>query len=69
MTPPPRRNYSGFAPTTYRQISTGSFVGVAVGLCVARFGKTLCLVVGALMLAVEVSSLVENRTLWHKNEC
>jgi len=26
---------------------------MAVGLCVARFGKTLCLIVGALMLVVE----------------
>jgi hypothetical protein len=53
MAPPPR-DRSGYNPTVYRQVSTGSFVGLAVGLCVSRFGKTLCLVLGALMLLVEV---------------
>jgi hypothetical protein len=57
MAPRPR-NRSGYDPTIYRQISTGSFVGVALGLCVARFGKTLCLVIGAVMLIVEVCTRV-----------
>jgi hypothetical protein len=57
MAPRPR-NRSGYDPTVYRQISTGSFVGVALGLCVARFGKTLCLVIGAVMLIVEVCTRV-----------
>ena len=53
MAPPPR-NRSGYDPTVYRQISTGSFVGLAAGLYVARFGKTLCWIFGALMLFIEV---------------
>ncbi|KAF8252680.1 hypothetical protein K440DRAFT_631592 [Wilcoxina mikolae CBS 423.85] len=53
MAPPPR-DRSGYNPTVYRQVSTGSFVGLAVGLCVSRFGKSLCLVLGALMLLVEI---------------
>ncbi|KAF8543552.1 hypothetical protein BDD12DRAFT_725883 [Trichophaea hybrida] len=52
MAPPPR-DRSGYNPTVYRQVSTGSFVGLAVSLCVSRFGKSLCLILGALMLLVE----------------
>ncbi|KAI5795198.1 hypothetical protein EDC01DRAFT_614984 [Geopyxis carbonaria] len=53
MAPAPPRDHSGFAPTTYRQISTGSFFGVAVGLMVARFGGTIALIVGGVMILIE----------------
>ncbi|KAI5794698.1 hypothetical protein FPQ18DRAFT_327930 [Pyronema domesticum] len=52
MAPQPR-DFSGYDPRLYRQVSTGSFVGLAVGLCVSRFGKTLCLLLGAVMLVIE----------------
>jgi hypothetical protein len=53
MAPPPR-NRNGYNPVMYRQISTGSLMGIGLGLCVSRFGKSLCLVLGALMLIIEV---------------
>ncbi|KAA8908146.1 hypothetical protein FN846DRAFT_946132 [Sphaerosporella brunnea] len=52
MAPPPR-NRNGYDPTVYRQISTGSFVGVALGLCVARFGKSIAIVLGGILLIIE----------------
>lgn len=63
MAPPPR-NRSGYDPTVYRQISTGSFVGLAAGLYVARFGKTLCWIFGAVMLLVEVTLSPLLSVLW-----
>lgn len=51
---PKPREHSTFDPTIYRQVSTGSFFGVALGLLVARFGKAITIVVGAIMLLVEV---------------
>jgi len=51
---PPPRNRSVYNPVMYRQISTGSLMGIGLGLCVSRFGKSLCLVLGALMLIIEV---------------
>ena len=53
MAPRPA-NEPMFNPLLYRQFSTGSMVGLAAGLLVARFGKLLCLVVGAAMMVIEV---------------
>lgn len=54
---PKPREHSTFDPTIYRQVSSGSFFGVALGLFVARFGKVITILVGALMILAEVRTL------------
>ncbi|KAL0637707.1 hypothetical protein Q9L58_003267 [Maublancomyces gigas] len=42
-----------FSPLLYRQISTGSFLGLAAGFAVGKFSKSIGLVVGSLLLLIE----------------
>ncbi|CUS13230.1 unnamed protein product [Tuber aestivum] len=42
-----------FSPLIYRQIASGSFIGLAVGLAVCRFSKSIALILGSLLLLVE----------------
>lgn len=51
---PPPTDYRGFSPVVYRQTATGSFLGVALGLLVSKFGKTIAFVIAALLVGVEV---------------
>ncbi|KAL7275687.1 hypothetical protein RUND412_001359 [Rhizina undulata] len=44
---------TGFSPALYRQILSGSFMGLAAGLAVSGFSKTLRLVLGSLLFLVE----------------
>lgn len=46
-----------FSPVLYRQISTGSFLGLAAGFAVGKFSKSIGLVVGSLLLLIEVRIL------------
>lgn len=46
-----------FSPVLYRQISTGSFLGLAAGFAVGKFSKSIGLVVGSLLLLIEVGIL------------
>lgn len=48
---------AAFSPVLYRQISTGSFLGLAAGFAVGKFSKSIGLVVGSLLLLIEVSIL------------
>lgn len=43
-----------FSPMLYRQISTGSFLGLAAGFAVGKFSKSIGLAVGSLLLLIEV---------------
>ncbi|TGZ83320.1 hypothetical protein EX30DRAFT_317432 [Ascodesmis nigricans] len=54
MAPPPPQDLRGFSPIVYRQVSTGSFLGVALGLLVSRFGKVFAIIAGAGLVLVEV---------------
>ncbi|PWW72066.1 hypothetical protein C7212DRAFT_286962 [Tuber magnatum] len=42
-----------FSPLIYRQVASGSFIGLAVGLAVCRFSKSIALIFGSLLLLVE----------------
>ncbi|RPA98012.1 hypothetical protein L873DRAFT_1808848 [Choiromyces venosus 120613-1] len=48
-----------FSPLVYRQVASGSFMGLAAGLAICRFSKSIALVFGSLLLLVEV--LKENQ--------
>lgn len=48
---------AAFSPVLYRQISTGSFLGLAAGFAVGKFSKSIGLVVGSLLLLIEVGIL------------
>lgn len=52
--PPPPRDYRGFSPVVYRQVSTGSFLGVALGLLIAKFGRVFAIIAGAGIVLIEV---------------
>ncbi|KAF8475662.1 hypothetical protein BDZ91DRAFT_778777 [Kalaharituber pfeilii] len=51
--PPPTALKTTFNPYHYRQISTGSFLGLFTGIAVARFSKPLGIVLGLLVFFVE----------------
>ena len=52
--PPPAAFKTTFNPTHYRQISSGSFLGLFAGLAVARFSRPLAVIAGLLVCIVEV---------------
>lgn len=45
---------STFSPMLYRQVSTGSFLGLVAGFAVGKFSKSIGLVLGSLLLLIEV---------------
>ncbi|KAF8427248.1 hypothetical protein EV426DRAFT_714846 [Tirmania nivea] len=51
--PPPTAIKTTFNPVHYRQLSSGSFMGLFAGLAVARFSRTLAVIVGLLVCTVE----------------
>ncbi|KAH8147459.1 uncharacterized protein LAJ45_08616 [Morchella importuna] len=44
---------STFSPMLYRQVSTGSFLGLVAGFAVGKFSKSIGLVLGSLLLLIE----------------
>lgn len=52
--PPPTAIKTTFNPVHYRQISTGSFLGLFMGLAMARFSRPLAAIVGLLVCIIEV---------------
>ncbi|KAG0138370.1 hypothetical protein HOY82DRAFT_223940 [Tuber indicum] len=42
-----------FSPLIYRQVASGSFIGLAAGLAICRFSKSIALIFGSLLLLVE----------------
>ncbi|RPB25318.1 hypothetical protein L211DRAFT_836648 [Terfezia boudieri ATCC MYA-4762] len=55
--PPPTAIKTTFNPVHYRELSSGSFLGLFAGLAVAHFSRTLAVVVGLLVCIIEFLAL------------